>query len=144
MPDLKEVRTSLEVGFTAGSLPERFIRYRGRATRSLEVKGEFPYEDAQFQVVMIDALSLTQESVREVHRVLRPEGWLFFEIAEGKYLKNSGKSLSDIFALLKDGFNIVEVERASWWSRWRGNGVTVISAQKKRWRTVVSLAGRGA
>ena len=135
MLDLKEVRTSLEVGFASGDLPEKFLRYRGRATRSLEKCAEFPYEDAQFQVVMISPSVFSEESIREVHRVLRDEGWLIFEFCEKEMLSKGYKSVSDIFSIVKSGFNIVEIERSSWWQRLRGEGIVVVFAQKKRWRT---------
>lgn len=134
MPDLKGVRTSLEIGFASGGLPEKFLRYRGRATRSIEACAEFPYEDKQFQVVMFSPSSFSEEIVRESHRVLRDEGWLIFEISENDLVQKGYKGISDVFAIVKDGFNIIEVERSSWWRRWRGDGTVVIAAEKKRWR----------
>lgn len=144
MPDLKKVRTSLEVGFTTGVLPEKFLRYRGRATRSIGLCAEFPYEDAQFQVVIMEGGALTAESAKEAHRVMRPEGWLFFEVDEKSSAKPEGRTLPELFSILKDGFNIVVVERSSWWRRWRKGGRITVSAQKKRWRTTMTFKGRDA
>lgn len=142
MPDLKEVRTSLEVGFTTGCLPEKFLRYRGRATRSHDGTGAFPYEDAQFQAVILDGRLFSSGISREIHRVLRPDGWLFFEV-DGKTGSNrDGYTLSAIYSVLKDGFNIVAVERPSWWRRFRGDGRIAVFAQKKKWRKTKVYGGR--
>ena len=133
MPQLKEVRTSLEVGFSGGELPERFRHYRGVVTRSIDDMPEFPYEDSQFEVVLMEGKSVSRRSVKEAHRVLKPEGRLFFTVQE-KTKSQEGLSLPDIYSIVREGYNIVEVERPAWWLfGLRGRTIT-ICAQKKNWR----------
>jgi len=133
MPELKTVRTSLEVGFSDGNLPDRFVRFRGRVTRSIGREAEFPYEDAQFDVVMLDGAAVARETVKEAHRVLRPEGRLYFIVPE-KTKKQTGYTLPDVYSIVREGFNIVEVERPAWWRFGTGERVLTICAQKKNWR----------
>ena len=133
MPQLKEVRTSLEVGFSGGELPERFIRYRGAVTRAIDEMPEFPFEDSQFEVVLMEGKAVSRRSVKEAHRVLRPEGRLFFTVQE-KTKSQEGLTLPDIYSIVREGYNIVDVERPAWWLfGLRGRTIT-ICAQKKNWR----------
>ena len=60
MPELKEIRTSLEVGFANGELPERFAHLRGRASRAIGAMAEFPYEDGQFEVVLMHGAAVSR------------------------------------------------------------------------------------
>ena len=136
MPVLKEVRTSLEVGFPPdGELPVRYARLRGRAWRAIEAVAEFPFEDEQFDVVLMDGAAVTRASVRESHRVLRPEGRLFFTVPE-KTTKQDGYTLPIVYSIVREGFNIVEVDRPKWWFLGRRGRTLSICAQKKNWRTL--------
>jgi len=133
MPELKAVRTSLEVGFPEGKLPDRFVRLRGRVSRSIGRLSEFPYEDAQFEVVLLDGGAVSRATVREAHRVLRSEGRLYFAVPE-KTNKQEGFTLPDVYSIVREGFNIVELERPAWWRLGFGERVLTICAQKKNWR----------
>ena len=133
MFQLKQVRTSLEVGFPDGVLPERLMALRGRETRSIGNLPEFPYEDAQFEVVLMDGAAVSRKSVKEAHRVLKPEGRLFFVVPE-KTKKQEGLTLPDIYSIVREGYNIVEVEQAPWWTFGFGSRTISICAQKKNWR----------
>jgi SAM-dependent methyltransferase len=134
---MKEVRTSLEVGFRAGEpLPPRFAHLRGREWRAIGAVGEFPYEDAQFEVVMMDGGAVTRARVKEAHRVLRPDGSLYFTVPE-KNGKEPGYTLPDIYVIVREGFNIVGLERAKWWWRFtRRRRTLTIHAQKKHWKSL--------
>jgi len=134
MPELTAVSTSLEVGFPDGLLPERFTRLRGRVFRSIGPASEFPYDDAQFEVVLLGSSSVSRASVREAHRVLKPAGRLYFSVPE-KTKKQDGFVLADVYAIVREGFNIIEVERPAWWRFGFGAHVLTICAQKKNWRT---------
>ena len=137
----RTVRTSLEVGFPAGGLPESLVRYRGRDSRSIPVCEEFPYEDAQFEVVMIEGAAVSRKTVREAHRVLRPDGRLFFMVQE-KTRKQAGFTLPDVYSTVREGFNIVGVERPPWWLfGLRGHTLSIV-ARKKAWRSYKGLDGR--
>ena len=142
MPRVDEVKTSLEVGFPNAILPERFAVYRGKQNRALPKTEEFPYEDAQFEVVLMDGSVVSRASIREAHRVLRPSGFLFFIVPE-KTRRQDGFTVPDIYSLIRDGFDIVGVERPAWW-RFGAQGRTLtISARKKTWKAYKGLAHDG-
>lgn len=135
MSPLNEVRTSLEVGFAGGVLPDELIRFRGRVTRVLGNVAAFPYEDAQFDVVLMDGEAVSRTSVREAHRVLRSEGSLRFTVPE-RTNKQSGFTLPELYSMMRDGFNLVEVSRPPWWLFGRKGRTLSICARKKNWKTL--------
>jgi SAM-dependent methyltransferase len=131
-----KVRTSLEVGFPDKNEPVKFSGYRGREWRSVPLTKELPYEDAQFEVVMMDGSAVSRASVKEAHRVLRPEGHLLFSVP-AKTSKQEGYTLPDIYAIVREGFNIGGLERARWW--WpllRRRRTLTIRACKKNWKSL--------
>ena len=134
MPQLTDaVRTSLAVGFPDGQLPERLKPYVGRTHRSIAVAAEFPYEDSQFEVVLMDGACVSAKSVREAHRVLRPAGRLMFVVKEKTGVQD-GMTLPDVYKTVREGFNIVEVVRPPWWLFGLRGRTISICAQKKNWR----------
>ena len=137
MSHLKEIRTSLEVGFPEGNLPEAFVRFRGKQTRAIGALAAFPYEDGQFDVVLMDGGAVSAKTVREAHRVLHPEGRLFFTVPE-RTKKQEGYTLPDIYSIVREGFNITEVTRPAWWL-FGSRGKTIsICATKKAWKTLTN------
>ena len=137
MSQLREIRTSLEVGFSEGALPEAFAHFRGRQTRAIGAVAEFPYEDGQFDTVLMDGGAVSEKAVREAHRVLKPEGLLLFTVPE-RTKKQDGYTLPDIYKIVREGFNISEVTRPSWWF-FGSHGRTIsICATKKAWKTVTN------
>ena len=142
MPELN-IRTSLEVGFKSTGLPEEFLRFRGKATRDIEITNEFPYEDAQFDVVMLAPAAVTRELVREAHRVLRPAGLLIFCVPE-KGRGQAGFDLADLYAIMRDGFNLTKVERTPWWNFWAKVRQIVVCATKKNWKSYKGFARDGS
>ena len=137
MSHLKEIRTSLEVGFPEGNLPEAFVRFRGRQVRAIGALAEFPYEDGQFDVVLMDGGVVSARTVREAHRVLHPEGRLFFTVPE-RTKKQEGYTLPDIYKIVREGFNITEVTRPAWWFFGSRGRTISICATKKAWKTVTN------
>ena len=135
MPELRDIRASLEVGFRDGERPHRYGRLRGRAWRAIGAVAEFPFEDEQFDVVIMAGGAVSRASVREAHRVLRPEGRLYFTVPQ-RTKRQEGFALPDIYSLVRDGFNIADVERPPWWHFGRGVRTLSICAQKKNWRTL--------
>ena len=132
------VKTSLEVGFHPEGLPDSLLRYRGRDYRSIPVSAEFPYEDAQFEVVMLEGTAVSEETVCEAHRVLRPDGRLFFIVPE-KTRKQEGFTMPDIYSIVREGFNIVDVGRPPWWAfGTRGHTLSIV-ARKKAWKPYKGL-----
>lgn len=137
MSQLKGVVRTLEVGFDPNGFPPRFVRYRGQVCRQISALPEFPYEDGQFEIVLMDGNAVSRQSVKEAHRVLRPEGRLFFVVPE-KTSKQDGFTLPDIYKIVRDGFNIVEVERPRWRFFGFGERTITICAQKKNWKTLTN------
>ena len=130
-----QIRTSLEVGFPDGTPPEALARYRGRDFRVIGGVAEFPYEDAQFEVVMMDGAFVTPAHVKEAHRVLKPEGRLYFIVPE-RTKKQAGFTLPEIYSVVRSGFNIIGVERPAWWLFGRKGRTISICAQKKNWKAL--------
>lgn len=137
MPHLTDIRTSLEVGFPENGTPEVFLRYRGRDARAIGAVTEFPYEDAQFEVVLMDGAAVSAVRVKEAHRVLRPNGRLFFVVPE-KTKGQDGYTLPEIYSLVRCGFNIVDVGRPHWWFFGRRGRTLTICALKKNWKTLTN------
>ena len=137
MSHLREIRTSLEVGFPEGNLPEAFVRFQGKQTRSIGAVAEFPYEDGQFDAVLMDGSAVSAKAVREAHRVLKPEGRLFFTVPE-RTKNQDGYTLPDIYKIVREGFNITEVTRPAWWFFGSRGRTISICATKKAWKTVTN------
>lgn len=137
MSHLTQVRTSLEVGFPDGAVPEAFARLRGRQARAIGALTEFPFEDAQFDVVLMDGGVVSAKAAKEAHRVLKPEGRLFFTVNE-RTKKQDGFTLPDIYSLVRDGFSITEVTRPAWWLFGRHGRTLSICATKKAWKTLTN------
>ena len=137
MSRLREIRTSLEVGFPEGNLPEAFVRFRGKQTRAIGALADFPYEDGQFDAVLMDGGVVSAKAVREAHRVLRPEGQLLFMVQE-RTKQQDGYTLPDIYKIVREGFNITEVTRPAWWFFGSRGRTISICATKKAWKTVTN------
>ena len=92
-----------------------------------------PFDDGQFEVAALNGDAISLQLVREIHRVLRPAGCLFFSVAQGKGDEEgfSGKSLYNIF--LKNGFDVLSLDRP-WWRFGRGGRVITVCARKKAWK----------
>lgn len=129
-------RTSLEVGFADGALPPRLAAFRGRVWRSVGAADDLPFEDAQFDVVMLAAEAVSRQAAKEAHRVLRPDGCLRFVVPE-RTRSQSGWTLPDVYSVVRDGFHIVEAARtAPRWMFWRGRRELAICARKKAWKSL--------
>ena len=131
------IRASLEVGFPEGVLPEAFANLRGQQTRAIGNLSEFPYENAQFDVVLMDGTAVSLASVKEAHRVLKPEGRLFFTVPE-KTKNQDGFTLPDVYSIVRNGFNIMEVARPPWWLFGRRGRTLTICARKKNWKSLTN------
>ena len=134
---MNAVRTSLEVGFPEGTLPEAFANLRGRQTRAIGNVAEFPYEDRQFDVVLMSGDVVSAKSVKEAHRVLRPEGRLFFTVDE-RTKSQAGFTLPDIYSIVRGGFNITGLTRPRWCFLLRRRRTLTICATKKNWKSLTN------
>lgn len=134
---MNAVRTSLEVGFPGGTLPEAFANLRGRQTRAIGNVAEFPYEDRQFDVVLMSGDAVSAKSVKEAHRVLKSEGRLFFTVDE-RTKSQAGYTLPDIYSIVRGGFNITELTRPRWCFLLRRRRTLTICATKKNWKSLTN------
>ena len=132
---MNPVRTSLEVGFAGAEPPAGLANLRGRERRAIDAVAEFPFEDRQFEVVLLHATAVSPKTVKEAHRVLKPEGRLCFVVPERTRFQQ-GYTMPEIYSIVRDGFNIVGVERPSWWFLRRRGRTLSICARKKNWRTL--------
>ena len=130
------IRTGLTVGFAGTETMDRLRELRGGQWRSVPMTAELPFEDEQFEVVVMSGESVSNAAVKEAHRVLRPEGSLYFSVPE-KTGSEPGYTLPDIYAIVREGFNIVGLERSKWWWRFlRRRPTLTIHARKKHWKSL--------
>ena len=100
---------------------------------SIDARAEFPFEDAQFEVVVMNGAVVSRGVVREANRVLKPEGCLFFTVQERTGTQD-GFTVPELYRTIREGFDILSVRRPKWWLfRRRGRTLTVC-ARKKAWR----------
>jgi SAM-dependent methyltransferase len=100
--------------------------------RPVERPKTLSFAAAEPDAVMMDGKAVSRASVKEAHRVLRPEGLLLFSVP-AKTKKQDGYTLPDIYAIVREGFNIVGLVRPVWWRFW-DNAVLTIHALKKNWK----------
>lgn len=129
------VRTGLDVGFSDPAFIEQLRAARRGNWESVPTAHDLPYEDNQFDVVVLAESSVDPIAVREANRVLCNGGYLIFSIH-----KERGQ-LSDIYKLVRNGFDIADVKRESWWSCHSFHGPLTVCARKKNWKEPRSLGG---
>jgi len=134
------VRTGLDIGFTNSWVSQTFRQTggywmtvemtpqrRGRVASALGddtvlttgKSGELPFEDKQFDVVVVSCAMLTANQaaipaiIRECHRVIKIGGHLVFTVSRQKRHASTpstlgtGYSEAEIFHLLRDGFDLL-------------------------------------
>ena len=134
---MNRIRASLEVGFPEGALPEALAALRGQQTRAIGNLSEFPYENAQFDVVLMDGGAVSPGAVREAHRVLKPAGRLYFTVPE-RTKGQDGYTLPEVYSIVREGFDITDVSRPAWWLFGLRGKTISICATKKAWKAVVN------
>ena len=139
----KSVRSGLDVGFGDEGASAAFASCRGGEWRTLGGVDRFPYADSQFQVVVLAPSAVTKELVREANRVLQPEGSLFFTVAERR-VGTEGFSAPEIYKLVREGFDIVSLNKPRWWRFGRERGTVTVCARKKAWRERRSFSRGGS
>ena len=104
----------------------------------LGVGGEMPFEDHQFEVVVLSAALLSgnraraEAVVRETHRILQGGGCLVFSVDESG--SGSGFSQRGVYDLLRDGFDVVGLKRPPWWKFGAAGRTLTVCARRKTWR----------
>lgn len=136
------IRCGLAVAFDDAEEVNALKSLRGGVWVSVPATDELPYEDRQFEVVVMNGSAVSRANVREAHRVLRPEGCLFFTVNE-RTGKQDGFTAPEIYKIVREGFDIVELSRPQWW-RFGSQGHTMtVCARKKAWREHKSLIRDG-
>lgn len=119
---------------------------RARVAESLDPKtvlqlgvgGEMPFDDHQFEVVVLSAALLsgdrarTDAVVRETHRILQGGGCLVFSVDEAG--SGMGFSQRGIYDLLREGFDVVGLKRPPWWKFGAAGRTLTVCARRKTWR----------
>jgi len=94
-----------------------------------------PFEDCQFDVVVLNGAILSLPLVREIHRILKPSGCLFFELEELVRHGTNSTSAKIYNSFLRSGFNVALLIRPPWWRRLvLGCRMLMVCATRKNWR----------
>ena len=102
--------------------------------------GELPFEDHQFEVVLLAAAMFAGPGerlatlVRETHRILQGGGCLYFTVEEAAGGGGSGWTQRAIYELLRDGFDVVGLKRPPWWKFGSAGRTMTVCARRKNWR----------
>ena len=137
------IRSGLDVGFGDEDVSNTLRNFRGGVWMSVDAREQFPYEDSQFEVVVMNGAVVRRELVRESHRVLRPEGCMFFTVPE-RHGSCEGYSLPEVYRLIREGFDILSVRRPRWWFFSRKPRTLTVCARKKAWREHKSFIREGS
>lgn len=101
--------------------------------------GELPFEDHQFEVVLLAAALFEQGRerlatlIRETHRILQGGGCLFFTVDEAAS-GSIGWTQRAVYELLRDGFDVVGLKRPPWWRFGTAGRTLTVCARRKNWR----------
>ena len=139
----ERVRSGLDVGFGDAEVSRRLREARGGVWMSIGRDREFPFEDCQFEVVVMDGSMVSREIIREANRVLRPDGCLFFVVPE-KTRKQDGFMPPEIYRIVREGFNILAVDGPAWWTFGFGERTLAVCARKKAWHEHRPVFGEGS
>jgi len=152
----QKLRTGVDIGFAdvavSARLRERFhglwmtvvsgdaamvaasARLEAGTAHRLGKDGTLPFDGNQFEVAVLNGEIITPQLVREIHRVLKPAGMLFFAVEE-TVRRGPGNTLSKLYnAFLKSGYDVVSVARPPWWHFGRDGKTLTVCARKKNWR----------
>lgn len=139
----ERVRCGLDVGFDDAETSRLLREVRGGVWESIGREREFPFEDCQFEVVVMEGAMVSREAIREANRVLRPDGCLFFSVPE-KTRKQQGFTPPEIYRIVREGFNILAVNGSAWWTFGFGPRMLTVCAQKKAWHEHRPVFGEGS
>ena len=101
--------------------------------------GELPFEDHQFEVVLLAAALLARPRerlgtlIREAHRILQGGGCLYFTVEEAAR-GGGGWTQRAVYELLRDGFDVVGLKRPPWWRFGMAGRTLTVCARRKNWR----------
>jgi SAM-dependent methyltransferase len=139
----RRVSAGLAVGFGEGPVVGRLRDLCGGQWFCAD-GGELPYDDTQFDVVAMEASCVTRAGVREAYRVLKREGSLFFTVMERTGNEQEGFTAPEIYKVVREGFDIIELRRPPWWKFGRNGRTLTVCARKKAWREHRGLFSDGS
>ena len=151
-----KLRTGVDIGFAdvtvAERLRERFhalwmtvasgeaamvaatARLEAGTVQRIGKDGALPFDGNQFEAAVLNGEIITPPLVREIHRILKPAGMLFFTVEE-TVRRGPDSTLSKLYiAFLKCGYDVVSVTRPPWWRFGRDGKTLTVCARKKNWR----------
>ena len=141
----QRIRSGLAVGFGGQDVLPVFEAIRGGVWMDADAPEELPFDDTQFDVVVLDGRSVSRDNVREANRVLNSDGYLFFIVQERTGAAGAGFTAPEIYKIVREGFDMLEVRhRPSRWAFWRKDKTITVCARKKAWREHRSLVREGA
>lgn len=129
----ERVRSGVAIGFDENFELAALSSLRGGVWRSDSDGACLPYADCQFDVAVISSRQVEKNVIREVHRVLRPKGCLFFTVDE-KTKRQDGFTEQEIYRVIRDGFDILSIKRPDWWFFGKRGRTLTVCARKKYWR----------
>ena len=129
----RRVRSALMVGFDGDDALNLLKASRPGVWMSAAADGELPFEDTQFEVVVVATEAVSRDVVREANRVLVSGGSMFFTVRE-KTRSQDGYTAPEIYRLVREGFDILSVRRPPWWLFGRRGRTVTVCARKKSWR----------
>lgn len=129
----KRVRSALMVGFAGEAAMDALRVHRPGVWMSAGGEGELPFEDSQFEVVIVATDCVSRDIVREVNRVMVSGGSMFFTVNE-KTRSQEGYTAPEIYKLVREGFDILALRRPPWWVFGKRGHTFTVCARKKAWR----------
>lgn len=132
-PRYRKIRSGLAIGFGDGAIVKTLAEFRGGVWMDADASGELPFEDEQFEVVVIASNALSRTMVREANRVLVSGGMMFFTVKE-KTRSQEGFTPPEVYRMIREGFDIVSVNRPKWWYFGLKGRTLSVAGRKKAWR----------
>lgn len=128
----QRVRAGLVVGYSDDTMAV-LKSHRDGVWMEIPLSDEFPFEDSQFEVIVMHGSGVCRERVREANRILKPEGCLFFTVNE-RTGNDDGYTAPELYKIVREGFDIIELKRPKWWRFGRDGKTMTVCARKKAWR----------
>lgn len=128
----QRVRAGLVVGFSDETFSVLKTNREG-VWLEVPISDELPFDDCQFEVIVLHSSGVSRSLVREANRVLKPEGCLFFTVNE-RTGKQDGFTQPELYKMIREGFDIIELRRPQWWKFGREGRTMTVCARKKAWR----------
>ena len=129
----KKIRSGLAIGFSDNTVENYLREARGGIWISTPQEDELPFENDQFEVVVVDTKAVSRAIVHEVNRILIYGGCMFFAVNETSG-STPGYNAPEIYKLVREGFDILSVKKPNWWYFGLKGTAFTVCARKKAWR----------